>query len=87
MARRYGGAHYIPRTCQRTRLLLRSRGLLSGPTSGTNWVFRDESMPMDFAFDVVRIVRTEESDLVDDAFEGRVRDMMTDAVSAEVAFA
>jgi ribonucleoside-diphosphate reductase beta chain len=36
---------------------LRSRGLLHGLASGTNWVFRDESMHMDFAFDVVRTVR------------------------------
>src|SRR5690606_25806367 len=32
---------------------LRSRGLLHGLASGTNWVFRDESMHMAFAFDVV----------------------------------
>src|SRR5690606_15881300 len=29
---------------------LRSRGLLNGLASGTNWVFRDESMHMEFAF-------------------------------------
>jgi hypothetical protein len=29
----------------------RSRGLLHGLASGTNWVFRDESMHMAFAFD------------------------------------
>lgn len=32
---------------------LRSRGLLNGLAAGTNWVFRDESMHMKFAFDVV----------------------------------
>ncbi len=36
---------------------LRSRGLLNGLASGTNWVFRDESMHMAFAFDVVETVR------------------------------
>ena len=36
---------------------LRSRGLLNGLASGTNWVFRDESMHMAFAFDVVDTVR------------------------------
>src|SRR5487761_1390277 len=30
---------------------LRSRGLLNGLASGTNWVFRDESMHMAFAFE------------------------------------
>lgn len=76
---------------------LRSRGLLHGLASGTNWVFRDESMHMAFAFDVVRTVRAEEPDLVDDAFEAQVQDMLavtvtvTDgdavAVAAETAFA
>jgi ribonucleoside-diphosphate reductase beta chain len=66
---------------------LRSRGLLHGLASGTNWVFRDESMHMAFAFDVVRTVRTEEPDLVDDAFEADVREMLADAVAAETAFA
>ncbi|OLT10418.1 ribonucleoside-diphosphate reductase [Pseudonocardia sp. CNS-139] len=66
---------------------LRSRGLLNGLASGTNWVFRDESMHMEFAFDVVRTVRAEEPDLVDAAFEDRVREMIGEAVDAEVAFA
>jgi len=41
---------------------LRSRGLLNGLASGTNWVFRDESMHMTFAFDVVDTVRREAVD-------------------------
>ena len=45
---------------------LRSRGLLNGLASGTNWVFRDESMHMAFAFDVVDTVREEEPELFDD---------------------
>ena len=36
---------------------LRSRGLLHGLAAGTNWVFRDESAHMAFAFEVVRTVR------------------------------
>ncbi|WP_374215875.1 ribonucleotide-diphosphate reductase subunit beta [Frankia sp. AiPs1] len=66
---------------------LRSRGLLHGLASGTNWVFRDESQHMDFAFDVVRTVRAEEPDLVDDVFAGEVRAMLADAVDVETAFA
>ena len=66
---------------------LRSRGLLHGLASGTNWVFRDESMHMEFAFDVVRTVCAEEPDLVDDTFEADVREMLTDAVAAETEFA
>src|SRR3546814_1575139 len=45
---------------------LRSRGLLHGLASGTNWVFRDESCHMAFAFEVIRTAREEEPDLVED---------------------
>ena len=53
---------------------LRSRGLLNGLASGTNWVFRDESMHMAFAFDVVDTVRAEEPGLFDDELTAQVRD-------------
>ena len=66
---------------------LRSRGLLNGLASGTNWVFRDESMHMAFAFDVVDQVRQEEPDLFDDTMEQQVREMLADAVECEVQFA
>ena len=59
---------------------LRSRGLLNGLASGTNWVFRDESMHMAFAFDVVETVRAEEPDLFDDEMMQQVRDMIAEAV-------
>jgi ribonucleoside-diphosphate reductase beta chain len=66
---------------------LRSRGLLHGLASGTNWVFRDESMHMAFAFDVVDTVRREEPDLFDEQLAGQVRQMLTEAVDCEVQFA
>ena len=66
---------------------LRSRGLLNGLASGTNWVFRDESMHMAFAFDVIDTAREEEPDLVDDEFAAAVRQMMIEAVDAEAQFA
>ncbi|SDS61705.1 ribonucleotide-diphosphate reductase subunit beta [Actinoplanes derwentensis] len=66
---------------------LRSRGVLQGLASGTNWVFRDESMHMAFAFDVVDQVRAEEPDLFDDKMRQQVRDMMDEAVECEVQFA
>jgi ribonucleoside-diphosphate reductase beta chain len=66
---------------------LRSRGLLNGLASGTNWVFRDESMHMTFAFDIVDTVRREEPDLFDDALHDQVRQMLREAVDAEVQFA
>ncbi len=51
---------------------LRSRGFLNGLASGTNWVFRDESMHMAFAFDVVDTVREEEPELFDDEMAAQV---------------
>lgn len=64
----------------------RSRGLLHGLATGTNWVFRDETMHMNFAFEVVDTVRKEEPDLFDDALEQQVTDMLKEAVEAELQF-
>ncbi|MFF4196831.1 ribonucleotide-diphosphate reductase subunit beta [Nonomuraea sp. NPDC001831] len=66
---------------------LRSRGLLNGLASGTNWVFRDESMHMAFAFDVVDVVRQEEPDLFDEEMARQVREMLAEAVDCEAQFA
>jgi ribonucleoside-diphosphate reductase beta chain len=66
---------------------LRSRGLLHGLAAGTNWVFRDESAHMAFAFEVVRTVRAEEPDLFDTEMEEAVRSMLDEAVTCEAQFA
>ena len=66
---------------------LRSRGLLHGLASGTNWVFRDESGHMAFAFEVIATVRKEEPALFDDALRGEVVQMLAEAVECEMAFA
>ena len=66
---------------------LRSRGLLNGLASGTNWVFRDESGHMAFAFEVIRVAREEEPDLFDDALRADVVKMLEDAVECECLFA
>jgi len=66
---------------------LRSKGLLHGLASGTNWVFRDESCHMNFAFDVVKQVRKEESDLFDAELERQIVEMLDEAVECEVRFA
>jgi ribonucleoside-diphosphate reductase beta chain len=65
---------------------LRSKGLLNGLAAGTNWVFRDESGHMDFAFAVVDTVRREEPDLFDDDLARQITEMMEDAVDAEMQF-
>ncbi|MEO3811490.1 ribonucleotide-diphosphate reductase subunit beta [Sphaerisporangium sp. B11E5] len=66
---------------------LRSRGLLNGLASGTNWVFRDESQHMAFAFDVIQVARTEEPDLFDEDLKSQVRQMLSEAVECEAQFA
>jgi ribonucleoside-diphosphate reductase beta chain len=66
---------------------LRSRGLLPGLASGTNWVFRDESAHMAFAYEVLRTVRQEEPELFDARWAGQVRSMIEEAVECEVSFA
>ncbi len=66
---------------------LRSRGLLNGLASGTNWVFRDESMHMAFAFDVIDVIRSEEPELFDFELEERVKEMVQEAVECEYQFA
>lgn len=66
---------------------LRSRGLLDGLAAGTNWVFRDESMHMNFAFRVVDTAREEEPSLFDEDMAQRVEAMLRDAVECEMLFA
>lgn len=66
---------------------LRSRGLLNGLAAGTNWVFRDESCHLEFAFAVVNVVRTEEPSLFDADLGAKIVEMMKDAVECEVQFA
>jgi len=66
---------------------LRSKGLLNGLAAGTNWVFRDESMHMNFAFEVIETVRAEEPDLFDEEFGQHVTAMIEDCLEAEYQFA
>ena len=66
---------------------LRSRGLLHGLAGGTNWVFRDESAHMAFAFEAVRTIRREEPELFDDEMARAVVAMFEEAVACETEFA
>ena len=66
---------------------LRSKGLLHGLAGGTNWVFRDESAHMAFAFEVVATVRREQPELFDAALERDVRAMLAEAIECESQFA
>ncbi|XXF80318.1 ribonucleotide-diphosphate reductase subunit beta [Myxococcaceae bacterium GXIMD 01537] len=66
---------------------LRSKGLLHGLAAGTNWVFRDESAHMAFAFEAINVARKEEPDLFDARMERDVVEMLKDAVECETLFA
>ena len=66
---------------------LRSKGLLNGLAAGTNWVFRDESAHMGFAFEAIKVARQEEPDLFDARMQADVMEMMRDAVECETLFA
>ncbi|MEX1024703.1 MAG: ribonucleotide-diphosphate reductase subunit beta [Planctomycetota bacterium] len=66
---------------------MRSKGLLNGLASGTNWVFRDESMHMSFALEVIETVRREEPELWDERMAGDITTMLEEAVDCETLFA
>lgn len=66
---------------------LRSKGLLHGLAAGTNWVFRDESAHMAFAFEVVKTVKKEEPALLDDNLKFQISQMLDEAVDCEMQFA
>ena len=66
---------------------LRSKGLLDGLAGGTNWVFRDESCHMNFAFEVIKTVRKEDPELFNQQMQDMVVSMMEEAVDCEFAFA
>ncbi|MBX2986449.1 MAG: ribonucleotide-diphosphate reductase subunit beta [Bdellovibrionaceae bacterium] len=66
---------------------LRSKGLLQGLASGTNWVFRDESMHIAFANEVIQTVRKEEPGLFNEQMNEMVVQMIEDAIDCEMTFA
>ena len=66
---------------------MRSKGLLNGLASGTNWVFRDESAHMTFGLEVVRKTREEYPHLFDERLEEQVSEMIQEAVDCETQFA
>ena len=66
---------------------LRSKGLLNGLAEGTNWVFRDESCHIDFAYAVIDIIREEEPDLFSSGFNDQITAMFHEAIDCELSFA
>lgn len=66
---------------------LRSKGLLAGLATGTNWVFRDESMHMAFALEVINVARKEEPALFNEQMNEMIVQMIEDAIDCEMSFA
>jgi ribonucleoside-diphosphate reductase beta chain len=66
---------------------LRSKGLLNGLATGTNWVFRDESGHIDFAFEVIKTAIEEEPALFDARMKDMVIAMFKEAIDCEMTFA
>ncbi|MCC6137252.1 MAG: ribonucleotide-diphosphate reductase subunit beta [Bdellovibrionaceae bacterium] len=66
---------------------LRSKGMLDGLASGTNWVFRDESSHMAFAFEVIEVARREDPSLFSPQLNDMITQMISEAVECEMAFA
>jgi ribonucleoside-diphosphate reductase beta chain len=66
---------------------MRSKGLLNGLASGTNWVFRDESCHMNFGLAVIDTIRTENPEIFDDQMKHDVYQMLEEAVECEYEFA
>jgi ribonucleoside-diphosphate reductase beta chain len=66
---------------------LRSKGLLNGLAAGPNWVFRDESAHIAFAFEVIATIRREEAELFDGELAHRVALMIEQAIECEMNFA
>ena len=66
---------------------LRSKGLLNGLATGTNWVFRDESCHIDFAFQAMDIVIREEPSLLQSNMKDMIIAMFKEAIDCELCFA
>lgn len=66
---------------------LRSKGLLHGLASATNWIFRDESLHMNVAFDIVDVVKKEYPYLWDEKLESDIITMIREAIDCELEFA
>ena len=66
---------------------LRSKGLLNGLATGTNWVFRDESCHIRFAFKAIEIARKEQPDLFHPGMKNMIITMFNEAIACELAFA
>jgi ribonucleoside-diphosphate reductase beta chain len=65
---------------------LRSKGLLPGLSTATNWVFRDETNHIEAAMACIRVIREEYPHLFDHELSTKVYEMMDEAIQVEMNF-
>jgi len=65
---------------------LRSKGLLPGLATATNWIFRDESLHIEGAMSVLASLRQEYGHLFDSRLQERVAQMIEEAIEVEMEF-
>ncbi len=65
---------------------LRSKGLLPGLATATNWIFRDESMHIEGAMTAVNVIRKEYPEIFDETMTAHVYTMIEEAIAVELAF-
>lgn len=65
---------------------LRSKGLLPGLSTATNWVFRDETMHIEGAMAVIDVIRKEYPQFFSPKLTADVHKMMEEAIEIEMAF-
>ncbi len=65
---------------------LRSKGLLPGLATATNWIFRDESMHIDGAMGAVAAIKVDYPELFDKKLEQDVYQMLAEAIEVELKF-
>lgn len=65
---------------------LRSKGLLPGLAAATNWIFRDETMHIEMAMEVVSVLRQEYPHLFDKELKESVYQMIEEAIDVEIQF-
>jgi ribonucleoside-diphosphate reductase beta chain len=65
---------------------LRNKGLLPGLATATNWVFRDETLHIEGAMQVIASIKAEYPHLFDSALEKKIHLMIEEALECEMAF-
>jgi ribonucleoside-diphosphate reductase beta chain len=66
---------------------LRSKGLLSGLSEATNYIFKDETQHMLFAFTIIEIIRKQYPHLFTAQLETDVKNMLSECIDIEMGFA